>query len=261
MSPLPVDPVQWLVVATVSSVRPLVALSLLPMFASVSVPGAARRAFVFAIVAPITMVHFEAGLAFGADLATMALVVKEAVIGLGIGLAFAAFFAGLQIVGQLIDHQTGLTFSQNVDPVSGNQVSVTAMLLERVLFTALIAGGALATIVDTLYLSFELWPVGRALPILESGVPLHLMSSSGRLFALGLLLAGPVLFVLFVLEIAVGMMNRAAPQLNVFGLTLSIKGVVSVAVLVLAIPLIVERTLVAFTEVAGTVAALIRSGA
>lgn len=262
MTTFPGDPFQLLLTAGIASIRPLVAVTLMPLFSSSAVPVAARNAFVLAVVAPVVVAHADAAPALlqqGAGL--MVLSLREAVIGVGIGLAFAAFFAGLQIVGDIIDHQTGLTFSQNVDPFSGNQVSVTAHLLERVLFTALIAGGALLAIVETIYLSFELWPIGRALPILESGVPVHLMASSGRLFALGLLLAAPVLFVLFVLEIAVGMMNRAAPQLNVFGLTLSIKGVVSLAVLVFALPLLVERTFAAFAELTGTIAALIRSGA
>jgi type III secretion protein T len=188
------------------------------------------------------------------------LVIREGAIGIAIGLAFGAFFAGLQVVGELIDHQTGLTFTQNVDPVHGNQVSVTSMLIERVLFTALLAGGALLVIVQTLYLSYELWPIGQPLPQFESVVPLQLFASSGRLFAFALLLASPVLFVLFVVEVGFGLLNRAAPQLNVFNITMSLKSVVGLAVLVLALPLIAERAGAGLVEMGRLVQAVMRMG-
>ncbi len=258
---MPVDPSQWLLVIAAASVRPLVALSLIPLFAASLMPAAARNACVLAIVAPLAMLHLQALPPLDASApSVLVLVLRESVIGVAIGLGFSAFFAGLQIVGNIIDHQTGLTFSQNVDPVSGNQVSVTSMLLERVLFTALIASGALLVIVDTIYLSFELWPLGRSMPLLQAGLPEHLMAGSGRLFALGLLLAGPVLFALFVLDVVVGMLNRSAPQLNVFGITQSVKSMVSLAVLLMALPLIVQRALEAFAEAARTLVALLRSG-
>lgn len=255
------DPAQGLLAAAAASIRPLVALALIPLFSGSVMPAMIRNACVLAIVLPVAALHVDAPSLAGASVPWMlATALREAVIGVAIGLGFAAFLAGLQIVGQIIDHQTGLTFSQNVDPVSGNQVSVTSLLLERVLFTALLAGGALLAIFDTLYLSFEVWPLGRALPEVPAGLPAWLMASSGRLFALGLLLAGPVLFALFVVDVGVGMLNRAAPQLNVFGITQSVKSMVSLAVLMLALPSMIQRSLEAFNEAARAFGLLLRAG-
>jgi type III secretion protein T len=255
------DPAQLLLLMAMCAIRPLAAVALIPLFAAASVPATARNGFVMAVIAPVAWVQSQ--LAPPTDLSALSLlmlVIREGAIGIAIGLAFGAFFAGLQVVGELIDHQTGLTFTQNVDPVHGNQVSVTSMLIERVLFTALLAGGALLVIVQTLYLSYELWPIGQPLPQFESVVPLQLFASSGRLFAFALLLASPVLFVLFVVEVGFGLLNRAAPQLNVFNITMSLKSVVGLAVLVLALPLIAERAGAGLVEMGRLVQAVIRMG-
>jgi flagellar biosynthesis protein FliR len=91
-------------------------------------------------------------------------------------------------------------------------------------------------------------------------VPLQLFASSGRLFAFALLLASPVLFVLFVVEVGFGLLNRAAPQLNVFNITMSLKSVVGLAVLVLALPLIAERAGAGLVEMGRLVQAVMRMG-
>jgi type III secretion protein T len=257
--PAATDPAQLILLMAMCAIRPLAAVSLVPLFAAANMPAAARNAFVMAVIAPVAWM--QAQMPPPTDLSALsllALVVREGAIGVAIGLAFGAFFAGLKAVGEVIDHQTGLTFSQTVDPVNGNQISVTTMLLERVLFMALLAGGALLAIVETIYLSFELWPIGRPLPQFESVVPLHLIGSSGRLFAFALLLASPVLLVLLLVELGFGLLNRAAPQLNVFNITLSIKSAVGLAVLFLALPLIADRTVAGFAEMARLIQSVIR---
>jgi type III secretion protein T len=187
------------------------------------------------------------------------LVFREGAIGMVIGLGFGALCAGLQMAGDIIDHQTGLTFTQNVDPSFGNSVSITAVFLERVLFAALMSAGLMLVIVDALYLSYEVWPVGRPLPTFDRLVPLSLVNQSGRVFSLALLLAGPVVLVLFVVDASLGMMNRAAPQLGVFNLALSIKPLVGLAVLAFALPMIVDHSLLALGEFGKLVRALINA--
>jgi flagellar biosynthesis protein FliR len=88
-------------------------------------------------------------------------------------------------------------------------------------------------------------------------VPLSMVGESSKLFALALLLAGPVLLVLFVVDISLGMLNRAAPQLNVFQLALAIKPLVGLVVLAFALPMIVEHALLAMGEFGKWVRALI----
>ena len=255
------DPAKLLAVLGISSVRTLVAFAILPMFSSRLVPVMARSAIAMAVVFPVALGHLDEPLQV--DISALSLMVflwREAAIGFVIGLGFGAFFAGLQTAGEIIDHQTGLTFTQNIDPVHGNNVSLTAQLLERVLFAALMAAGVMLAIVETLYLSYEVWPLGQSTPAFERLAPLNLITHASKLFALSLLLAGPVLLVLFVVDASVGLLNRAAPQLSVFNITLSLKPAVGLAVLVMALPMIIERVVLAMGEIARTLQLFILEG-
>ena len=256
-----VDLAKLLMVLGVASVRTLVAFAMLPMFASRTVPVMARGALAIAIVFPVALAQLNEPLPVDISMAALlAFVAKEAAVGLIIGLGFGAFFAGLQMAGEIIDHQTGLTFTQNIDAIHGNNVSLTAQYLERVLFAALMAAGAMLALIDTLYLSYEVWPMGHWAPALERVLPLNLVSQAGKLFALSLLLAGPVLLVLFMVDACLGLLNRAAPQLNVFNIALSLKSMVGLAVLVLALPMITERVIVAMGDITSTLTTFLLVG-
>jgi type III secretion protein T len=256
-----IDPARLMAVLGVCSVRALVAFSLLPMFASRTVPTIARAAIAVAVVFPVAMSHLDAAQPLPVDLNSWSLVSflgKEAAVGFIIGLGFGAFFAGLQTAGEIIDHQTGLTFTQNIDPVHGNNVSLTALFLERVLFVSLMVAGVMLAIIDTLYLSYEVWPLGHWAPTFARITLLNLVSEGSKLFALSLLLAGPVLLVLFVVDTGMGLLNRAAPQLSIFNITLSLKSMVGLGVLVLALPMMIERVIMGMREVASALHVFLR---
>jgi type III secretion protein T len=238
-----------LVQAVISALRTLVAFAMLPIFTGGRVPATVRAGIAFAVVVPLVAARIDSPLPISLEAWSLILLLtREGAIGVVIGLGFGALCAGLQSVGEFIDAQTGLTFTQNIDPTFGNSVSVTSQLLERVLFAALMSAGLMLIIIDALYTSYELWPVGQALPSFERVVPLSLIGQSSKVFSLALLLAGPVLLVLFVVDISFGMLNRAAPQLGVFNLGLAAKPIVGLAVLMFSLPLMIEHALLAMGE-------------
>jgi type III secretion protein T len=247
------DPAKLMALLAMCSTRTMVALSMLPLFSSRTVPVMIRSGLVIAVIFPVVFKHLDNTLP--TELTALWFITflgKEGGIGFMIGLGFGAFFAGLQTAGEIIDHQTGLTFTQNIDPMHGNNVSITAQFLDRILFAALMAAGAMLTILDTLYLSYEVWPVGEFTPALNRLTSLQLVGQASKLFALSLLLAGPVLLVLFVVDVSLGLLNRAAPQLHISNITMAIKATVGLAVLAMALPMITDRVIVALKEVAAT---------
>jgi type III secretion protein T len=244
--------------AVVSALRTLVAFAMLPIFTGGRVPAMVRVGIAFAVVVPLVASRVELPLPVSLDAwSLLLLLVREGAIGVVIGLGFGALCAGLQTVGEIIDAQTGLTFTQNIDPTFGNNVSITSQFMERVLFAALMAAGLMLVIIDALYTSYELWPVGQPLPTFERVVPLSLIGQSSKVFSLALLLAGPVLLVLFVVDLSFGMLNRAAPQLGVFNLGLAAKPIVGLVVLMFSLPMIIEHALLAMGEAGKFMRALI----
>jgi type III secretion protein T len=256
LQPLLADPGLALTWAAVGSLRVGVALALLPPLAARLVPGMARAAIALALAIPIIAPRL--GMPLPTDFSAwslLVLVLREAAIGLAIGLAFGAFCAAFETVGEFIDHQTGLTFTQNIDPIRGNQEAVTGQFMERVFLTVLMVAGLMVLVADALYLSYRVWPLGQPIPRLDGVVPLALLDQTHRLFAFALLLAGPVLLVLFVIDASFGLLNRAAPEIPVYQITLSIKPLVGLAVLAAALPALVQQSVVAL----GTAARVARS--
>lgn len=252
------DPSQLFLTLAVSSARTLVAFSMLPIFSSRTVPAEIRSALAIAVSFPVAYGQFAKP--FPVDLTAVSLIAfvgKEAAVGLLIGLGFGIFLAGLLTIGEIIDHQTGLTFTQNIDPIHGNTVSLSSQFLERMLFAALMLAGLTQTVVDTLYASYDIWPLGAWMPAFDRVFPSALITQATRLFALSLLLAAPVLLVLFIVDAAMGLLNRATPQLSVFHITLSLKSMVGVAVLLAALPMVLQRVIGALPEVAATLKQLL----
>lgn len=246
-------PADALVALACHGVRAWIALALLPIFGPSVMPAMARWALCFAVVVPVAWGRLDAPLPFRMEWLSLSMyLLQEGAIGALIGLGFGAFLAGVQAVGEIIDHQTGLTFTQNIDPTHGNHVSITSQMLERVLFACVMAAGGLNAIVDALYTSYALWPPGAATPFAGRWMSLALFSQASQVFSMALLLAGPVLLMLFIVDVGLGLLNRAAPTLNVSGMALSAKSLVGLAVLVLALPAIVQRVLESFRMVART---------
>jgi type III secretion protein T len=252
------DPIGLLVLVAITSLRATIALAMLPMFAGSITPTLVRGVLGIVIVLPVIVSQIDKPLAIEFEAwPLLILFLRESAVGVVIGLGYSAFVAGLQAVGEIIDHQTGLTFTQNLDPVHGNNVSVTSSLLQTLLFAVLMVSGFLQIVGDTLYLSYEVWPLGQVLPRFEAGIPLRMVAESSRLFSLALLLAGPVVLMLFVVDVGASMLNRAAPQFNIFTLTLSLKSMVGIFVLAAALPIVIERSIAVMRQVGATLRTLV----
>jgi type III secretion protein T len=259
MNLLDSDPGQLLMALGVTSLRTAAAFALLPPFAETIMPATIRLPLALAIAVPPAMMALHNLPPMPESLPGLVLLLlREGSIGLLIGLGLGAFCAGLQAVGEIIDHQTGLTFTQNIDPVHGNNVSITAKLLERVLFAALMSAGLLLVLADVLYLSYRILPVGGGWGGFGPLAALEVSNQASRLFALSILLAGPVVLVLFVIDVGLGLLNRAAPQLNVYQVTLTLKSMLGLAVLGAALPLVLERVLRGMFEVSAALMSLLQ---
>jgi type III secretion protein T len=245
-----IDFYDWYQRMLVISPRALIATVLVPAFAPKLVPRAARAAMALSLV--VVAVLGTSGrepIAMPDGALLMLLFLKEAAIGICIGLAFGLVFWLGRTVGELVDHQTGLTFSQNIDQVHGNQTSTTGTLLDQVLITYFFAAGGLLVFADALLLSYELWPVQNWVPdLVQRMAPLTILETS-RLFSYALLLAGPLLVATAMVDIGFGILGRAAPQLNLFNLSMPLKGMVALFVLVLALPFMLSRMFDALVSV------------
>ena len=141
-------------------------------------------------------------------------------------------FAAVQMAGQLIGMSMGLGFASFFDPQSQGQstaVSQFLMLLAMLVFLSL--DGHLM-MVSAIANSFVTMPIS----VNGLGInPMKMVMWGEMIFSSGLLLAMPVVAALLVTNMALGVLTRTAPQLNIFGIGFPIT--LSIGIIVLALSL------------------------
>lgn len=166
----------------------------------------------------------------------LTVIAEQLLIGAMMGFALRISFVALDVAGELIGLQMGLSFATFFDPGSNSQTPVMASFLG--LLTALIflaMNGHLLTL-TLLAESFTLLPV--------SATPFHatalssLVTASAMMFSLGVMLALPLITALLVTNIALGVLARVAPTLNLFAVGFPVTLALGFIVLLLSLPYI-----------------------
>jgi flagellar biosynthetic protein FliR len=185
------------------------------------------------------------------------IIALETMTGVAMGLVLRVVFASLDVMGEIVSLQMGLSFATFFDPVAGGQTGVVGeflILMATLIFLAL--NGHLL-LVDALAHSFEWMPISATPP--HKGGWLLLARFGATVFSAGLLMALPIVTALLITNIALGILTRAAPQLNLFAIGFPITLTVGFGVLILALnhlaPLLQHFYDVGF----GTMADLVRA--
>jgi flagellar biosynthetic protein FliR len=186
-----------------------------PAWSAKTVPMRVRTALmvVFAVML------FPASSA-GADLASLritpATFLTESAIGFAVGLAAALVIAAAEFAGELVTVTIGLSGAAIFDPVNNTQSPVFGQFLQLMALTVLLIGGGHLVMLEALATSFAALPLGAPIDLGAGG--LALAKSARTVFATGLQFAAPVIAAVMVANIALAVLGRAAPQLNIMSL-------------------------------------------
>jgi flagellar biosynthetic protein FliR len=139
---------------------------------------------------------------------------QQVLIGIALGFLLQMAFQALVFGGQVMAYSMGLGFAHMMDPANGVQVPVVSQFwLILAMLAFLLTNGHLlliAALVDT----FSVVPIA-ADGLGRAGL-MELLSWASRMFAAGLLMTMPVVIALLLVNIGMGIVSRAAPQLNIF---------------------------------------------
>lgn len=139
------------------------------------------------------------------------LVMQQVLIGGALGFAMRLVFAAVELAGDLIGLQMGLSFATFVDPQNANQTPLVGSFLGLMAMLIFLSLNGHAHLIAAVTDSFTTWPVGGA------GIPFGskvVATWGAELFRLGLHISLPVLTAMLVCNLALGVLVRAAPQLN-----------------------------------------------
>ena len=215
-----------LVSLAVPAARMLGMFTVLPIFSRLGLTGLLRGGVALALALPLApglQAATDPMLRGGGTLTL--LLVKEAAIGLVIGLVAGVPFWAAQTAGELLDQQRGSQSALVPDP-SGEEAGVTGTLLLLTSATVFLGAGGLRLLQDGVFESYALWPVASLTPAFSTDAGLRALGVLDRLLGGGLVLASPLLVAMLLAEVALGLVSRFAPQLNVFDLAMPVKGIV-----------------------------------
>jgi flagellar biosynthetic protein FliR len=191
-----------------------------PVASEPSIPGLVKIVLTLGlafVLAPLVQVPAGLSIFSGSGMLSAVL---EVLIGVSVGLSVQVAFEALNFAGQSISLTMGLGFATLVDPQHGAQTPVLGQMF--VIFgtlTYLSIDGHLL-LINALADSFRHLPIGAAR--LGHDFPLTLVLWGARVFDTGLLIALPIVVSLVIVNLGLGVVTRAAPQLNLFGVGFTI---------------------------------------
>jgi len=194
-----------------------------------------------------------------ASWAGLAIFVQQGLIGIALGFTMRIVFAGIDLAGELIGLQMGLGFAIFYDPQNAGQSPIVAELtglLALLIFLAL--NGHLAMLA-LLAESFTVLPIGSA-SFPAAGWE-TLLRWGATIFSVGVLLALPIVRALLVANIALGVLTKVAPTLNLFAVGFPVTLMAGFAMLALSMPYFAPTLENLFEQGYGAVSAVMRAAA
>ena len=165
----------------------------------------------------------------------VAALVTQALIGFALGFLTIVLVNALQAAGALIDLFAGFSLAAVYDPLNNANVAIFGRFYELLAVTLLFSTNGYLLLVDGWFRSFKVIPAnGLAI----EDVTNVLTKNLGEFFIAAIEVAGPVLGCLFLTEVVLGVLSRAAPSLNVFALAFPLRVVVALVAVGLALPLV-----------------------
>lgn len=249
----------WLGLFIFPLTRILALLATAPVFNNAALPMNIRLAAGLAIsFALATALPASPPIPAGSWLG-LAVIGEQLLIGVMMGFALRITFVALDVAGEMIGLQMGLSFATFFDPGSSGVTSVMAEFLG--LLTALIflaMNGHLLTLA-VLAESFVLLPVSTT-PFRAEALS-SLLTASAMMFSLGVMLALPLIAALLVTNISLGVLSRVAPALNLFAVGFPVTLALGFIVLLLSLPYIGAAMEGMFSRGFATMEMLLRAAA
>lgn len=164
-------------------------------------------------------------------------VAREALIGLALAFGIRVLVAAAEFGGHLAGFQLGFTYANLVDPQSGVRNGVLSALYGTMAIVVFFAINAHHDLLRGLVRSYEVLPIGPG--HVGEGLATVVTRLLGLVFVVGAQLAAPIVIVLLIVEIALGLLSRTAPMLNLMAQGFPIRllvGLLALAAMVHIVP-------------------------
>ncbi|MFE8695169.1 flagellar biosynthetic protein FliR [Cytobacillus sp. FJAT-53684] len=204
---------------------------MMPLFSYRSIPTVAKIGLGFFMA--LTMIFTMDIPSFEIDQTYYLLIIKEALVGLMIGFIAYLILSAIQIAGGFIDFQMGFAIANVIDPQTGAQSPLMGQYLYTIGLFFLLTVNGHHLMLDGVFYSYQFIPLDQ--PWISFGnenMIEYVIKAFNSMFVIAFQMSIPVVGSLFMVDIALGIVARTVPQLNVFVVGLPLKIGVSFLVLI-----------------------------
>ena len=211
----------------------------IPLFSYKTIPSQLK--IVLAFVLSWMMYYTFSIEAFTINGDYLLLVLKEAVVGLVLGLVVYIVFSAVQIAGGFIDFQMGFAMANIVDPQTGAQSPLMGQFFNFLLLLVFLAINGHHLVLDGIFYSYQFMPIDQFFPKFGDAESVeYIMKLFVAVFAIAFQMSAPIIATLFLVTLALGITGKTVPQLNIFVVGFPIKIAVGFILLIIMMGVMVE---------------------
>ena len=217
-----------------------------PLFSVSNFPMMARVGMALAItilVAPVLPSHSMIDPFSYQGIASL---FNQFIIGITIGFVMRIFFTAIEMTGDLIGVSMGMGFASFYDPPTHSQTQVVSQFFSTLLILLFINTDLHLLVIDTLIQSFYSVPIDQIGLNIKGFKDVAFLGS--KIFSIGLQLSLPIVTALLITNIALGVLTKAAPQLNLFGIGFPITMAVGLTMMFVSLPYMTKPFIKTLTD-------------
>lgn len=196
-------------------------VSVAPFFGNTAVPVKVKAALsVFLSIIMMNVVDYTS-VSYEGSLGYTAVVMKEAITGLVIGIGSGFCLYILNYSGHFIDMELGLSMAMQLDPSSNIQSTITANFLSYLFMILFLISDMHYFIIDALVQSYKRIPIGGAK--IDAGLYEVILKYVSDYFVIAIRIALPIFCCVFIINVVLGILAKVAPQMNMFVIGIQLK--------------------------------------
>jgi flagellar biosynthetic protein FliR len=202
-----------------------------PMLSHGAIPTRVKASLVFLIALALAPTIEVGNPQFVFSYQGIAIACREVLVGLMIGFAMRLVHMAAEVAGGLLGVQSGLAFASVYDHQAGSFGDPLSKFLQLCALMVFVSLNGHLLLIGTVAQSFDTFPLVTGFDF-GGGWAKDLLRLSGQMMGFGLLLLMPMLVTLFIVTLLQGVLNRSAPQMNLFSVGFQISMIVALAILV-----------------------------
>ncbi|MFA7659923.1 MAG: flagellar biosynthetic protein FliR [Anaerovoracaceae bacterium] len=209
-----------------------------PIFGRRNIPGIVKVGLAMGIALSATYELLHVSLVDYNAMEMMLSMFKEFAVGFTMGFVVHLFLSIFHIGGGVMDLQMGLSMASLYDPTTNSQISITGNILTAMFTLLFFITNSHMTLMAIAVKSFDAIPIGFEAISPEIGI--FIIELFGFILVYAVQLALPVIVTQIIVEVAVGILMRVVPNINVFVVNLQVKLAVGIIVILSIIPVLVK---------------------